>query len=57
MHRRGVLATTASAPLALRALGQPACRTNLLCVFPGQFRGSAMGFLGREPVLTSAASN
>ncbi|MBI5834196.1 MAG: sulfatase [Armatimonadetes bacterium] len=71
MIRRQFLAATAAAPLALRAAAQPARRPNLLFVFPDQFRGSALGFLGREPVqtprldrfsqeslvLTSAASN
>jgi arylsulfatase A-like enzyme len=34
------------------ALAEPAKQPNLLIVFPDQMRGSAMGFLGEEPVKT-----
>ena len=52
MQRREFLATTAVAAIGARAGAQPTRRPNLLFVFPDQFRGSAMGFLGKEPVLT-----
>ena len=49
MTRRGFLQTTALAGAAASAQTK---RPNIVFVFPDQMRGSAMGFLGEEPVLT-----
>jgi hypothetical protein len=43
---RGISETSCAAALT----GAP--RPNLLFVFPDQWRGQALGFLGEEPVLT-----
>ncbi|MCB1021056.1 MAG: sulfatase, partial [Acidobacteria bacterium] len=47
--RRSFLQTTAAAGAAPAAAPK---RPNIVFVFPDQMRGSAMGFLGEEPVLT-----
>ncbi|MBI1352953.1 MAG: sulfatase-like hydrolase/transferase [Acidobacteria bacterium] len=51
--RRQFLTASAAAAAASCAAPEPAAKApNLVLVFPDQMRGSAMGFLGEEPVQT-----